>query len=96
MHFVSFSVLFLNLWYSLYVIDFNSFSLIYVENIFFHLSLTITSFLVSFFPLWQLCFISFSKNLNFFLYIAILKLHKDAFTLGIESKILNIGNGGGI
>lgn len=70
-----FLCVFLNLWNSLYLIDFNCF--ICVENIFFHLSLTIISFLVSFL-LHVSCssFFFFSgKNLNFF-FLARLRLYK--------------------
>ena len=50
--------------------------LIYVENIFSHLSFTVTS-LVSFFLYGKCALLGFSnKNLNFFIYLARLKLHR--------------------
>ena len=68
--------------------------LIYVENIFSHLSLTITSF-VSFFLYGNCALLCFSnKNLSFLVYLARLKLHRAIVQPRNKSEILHTGNEG--
>ena len=94
---VGFSI-FLNSWHSLYVIGLNAYCVIYVKNTFFHSSLTIiwfmASFLVSFlvsFSLYGSHASHFTVPLNFFSLFS-----KTETGQRIESKVLNVRNGGGL